>query len=232
MNLINNTISIVIPFFNEEKTLEQAFNNIYELKFADQIILVNDGSTDNSLKIANNLTRNNSNVDLISVSENSGKGNAIQVALKQVRCNVVGIFDADLEYSASDLLALYGILKDQNFDFILGSRFIGKRQRRNIYSRTYFANKFLSWLFSVVHKNKITDIATCLKIFRIKILENVNLENQDFSIEVELVSKLLKNTNNYCEIPISYTGRTYSEGKKIKFIDGFKYIYAIFKFSI
>ena len=231
MNLINNTIAIIIPFFNEEKTLEKAFNNIYELKFADQIILVNDGSTDNSLNIANDLIRDNTIADLITITKNSGKGNAIQAALKQVGCSVVGVYDADLEYSASDLLALYEKLKEQNLDFILGSRFIGKRERRNIYSRTYFANKFLSLLFSVVHKNKITDIATCLKIFRKKILENVNLEKKDFSIEVELVSKFLKNTNNYCEIPISYAGRTYSEGKKIKFIDGFKYIYAIFKFS-
>ena len=127
-------------------------------------------------------------------------------------------------------MLLYEEFKFKNLDLILGSRFIGNKKRKNIYLRTYFANKFLSYFFSLVNKNKITDIATCLKIFKKELLINETLKMRDFSIEIELVSKILKKTNNYLELPISYEGRTYSQGKKIKFIDGFKYINAIIKF--
>ena len=230
MTLPKNKISVIIPFYNEENTLNSVFNNLVKLSFIDQIILVNDGSTDDSLNIAKEISEKHSFVDLVSTSRNLGKGEAVKQGLFHSRYSNIGIFDADLEYSAEDLMLLYEEFKFKNLDLILGSRFIGNKKRKNIYLRTYFANKFLSYFFSLVNKNKITDIATCLKIFKKELLINETLKMRDFSIEIELVSKILKKTNNYLELPISYEGRTYSQGKKIKFIDGFKYINAIIKF--
>ena len=109
--------------------------------------------------------------------------------------------------------------------------FLGSVIRKNIYFRTLYANKFLSLLFTYVYKNKITDIAVCLKVFKKEIIKSIDFEKDDFAIEVELIAKVLSKTNKYKEIPISYKGRSYKEGKKIKLVDGFKYILAIFRYK-
>ena len=107
----------------------------------------------------------------------------------------------------------------------------GERERSNIYLRTYFANKFLSYLFSNIYKVKITDIATCLKLFKKEVIEGINFEQNDFSIEVELIARVTSKTKKFKELPISYKARSYHDGKKIKFSDGLKYIFAIFKYK-
>ena len=145
--------------------------------------------------------------------------------------DVIAIYDADLEYSALDLSKLIECIRNKNLDFVCGSRFIGNEIRKNIYFRTLYANKFLSLLFTYVYKNKITDIAVCLKVFKKEIIKSIDFEKDDFAIEVELIAKVLSKTNKYKEIPISYKGRSYKEGKKIKLVDGFKYILAIFRYK-
>ena len=115
---------------------------------------------------------------------------------------------------------------------ILGSRFIGNKDRKNRYSRTFYANKFLSLFFSIVFQKKISDIATCYKILPTKVFKNFELKEKGFSIEIELLSKYLKTNNSIIEHPISYEGRTYEDGKKIKTSDGFFYLFNTIKYRI
>ena len=230
MKFSDKTISLVIPFYNEENTLEESILQLISQDFVTEIILVNDGSNDRSLSIASKLIEDYPYIKLLNHSKNSGKGSAIKGGFKHVTKDIVGVFDADLEYSPEDVKKLYEIIKLKELDFIIGSRFIGNETRDNIYLRTLYANKFLSFLFSYVYKNKITDIATCLKLFKKEIIEEIEIEKNGFSSEIELLAKVLKKTTHYEETPISYKGRTYAEGKKIKFIDGLKWIIAIYKY--
>lgn len=226
-----NLSSIIVPFFNEEATLEKSVFKLVNEKFNKEIILVNDGSTDKSKDIASNLEQKYDSIRLINFKENRGKGFAVKTGMQESSGDIVGIFDADLEYSTEDLNDLIEFIRKENTDFVCGSRFIGNKDRKNIYLRTFIANKLMSLLFSYVYKNKITDVATCLKVFKREIIENINIEKDDFSIEIELIAKVISQTSNFKEIPISYNGRSYADGKKIKFLDGFKYIFAIFKFK-
>ena len=223
--------SIIVPFYNEEKLLEQSVIDLIKEDFNKEIILVNDGSVDNSKNIALNLQASYENIILLDSEENKGKGHAVQLGFKRAAGDIVGIYDADQEYSASDLKKLVDCIQTDDLDYICGSRFIGERERSNIYLRTYFANKFLSYLFSNIYKVKITDIATCLKLFKKEVIEGINFEKNDFSIEVELIARVTVKTKKFKELPISYKARSYQDGKKIKFIDGLKYIFAIFKYK-
>jgi len=222
--------SIIVPFFNEENTLDMVARNLIDTMPNAEIVLVNDGSIDNSPSIAKALSHEFENIKLFSTNKNIGKGGAIKLGFEKSRSTYIGIFDADLEYSTKDLETIFEILEDQELDVVCGSRFIGNIKRNNLYRRTFIANKFLSFLFSILNGTKVTDVATCLKAFKRSVYEGINLESQGFNIEVELLAKLLKKTSNYSEVPINYSARSYSEGKKIKLKDGFKYIIAIFKY--
>ena len=231
--IVNNqkkTISIIVPFFNEQETIKEVILSLISQNFINKIILVNDGSTDNSLNIAKALKNEFKNIQLISNDKNYGKGYAIQSGIKLVNTELIGIFDADLEYSSVDLKNIYEYIQSKDYDFVCGSRFLGEMSRKNIYLRTYLANQFLSRLFSITYKNKITDVATCLKVFKTNLINEVILTENGFAIEIELLAKCIKKSSKYFEVPITYNGRTYKEGKKIKFIDGIRYIFAIFKY--
>lgn len=223
--------SIIVPFYNEEILLEQSVQDLVKEDFLKEIILVNDGSSDSSKTIALNLEEKYENITLIDSKENKGKGFAVQLGLQNATGDLVGIYDADQEYSVFDLKRLVDCVRNEDIDYACGSRFIGNLERNNIYLRTFIANKFLSYLFSYVHKVKVTDIATCLKVFKTDVLSEFNFEKNDFSIEVELIAKVSSKTKKYKELPVSYVGRSYQDGKKIKFIDGLKYIFAIFKYK-
>ena len=220
-----------MPFFNEENTLEIAVTNLVNEDFASEIILVNDGSNDKSYEIASSLQNKHEFVKLIESKENKGKGHALKLGINVASKKYIGVLDADLEYSPNDLKNLFKEIDINNLDIVCGSRFIGDFKRDNIYVRTYLANKFLSMFFSIIHREKVTDIATCLKVFRKTLFDSIDLKANGFSIEVEILAKTLSKSDNFKEFPISYTARSYEEGKKIKLIDGFRYIYSILKFK-
>lgn len=220
-----------MPFFNEENTLEIAVTNLVNEDFASEIILVNDGSNDKSYEIATSLQNKHEFIKLIESKENIGKGHALKLGINEASKKYIGVLDADLEYSPNDLKNLFREIDINNFDIVCGSRFIGDYMRNNIYVRTYLANKFLSMFFSIIHKEKVTDIATCLKVFRKSLFDSIDLKANGFSIEVEILAKTLAKSDNFKEFPISYTARSYEDGKKIKLIDGFRYIYSILKFK-
>ena len=220
-----------MPFFNEENTLEIAVTNLVNEDFASEIILVNDGSNDKSYEIASSLQNKHKFIKLIESKENKGKGHALKLGINVASKKFIGVLDADLEYSPNDLKNLFKEIDINNLDIVCGSRFIGDFKRDNIYVRTYLANKFLSMFFSIIHREKVTDIATCLKVFRKTLFDSIDLKANGFSIEVEILAKTLSKSDNFKEFPISYTARSYEEGKKIKLIDGFRYIYSILKFK-
>ena len=220
-----------MPFFNEENTLEIAVTNLVNEDFASEIILVNDGSNDKSYEIATSLQNKHEFIKLIESKENKGKGHALKLGINVASKKFIGVLDADLEYSPNDLKNLFQEIDINNLDIVCGSRFIGDFKRDNIYVRTYLANKFLSMFFSIIHREKVTDIATCLKVFRKTLFDSIDLKANGFSIEVEILAKTLAKSKNFKEFPISYKARSYEEGKKIKLIDGFRYIYSILKFK-
>ena len=212
-------------------TLEIAVTNLVNEDFASEIILVNDGSNDKSYEIATSLQNKHEFIKLIESKENKGKGHALKLGINVASKKFIGVLDADLEYSPNDLKNLFQEIDINNLDIVCGSRFIGDFKRDNIYVRTYLANKFLSMFFSIIHREKVTDIATCLKVFRKTLFDSIDLKANGFSIEVEILAKTLSKSDNFKEFPISYTARSYEEGKKIKLIDGFRYIYSILKFK-
>ena len=229
--MTDSDYTVIMPFFNEENTLEIAVTNLVKEDFASEIILVNDGSNDKSYEIASRLQNKHEFVKLIESKENKGKGHALKLGINVASKKYIGVLDADLEYSPNDLKNLFQEIDINNLDIVCGSRFIGDFKRDNIYVRTYLANKFLSMFFSIIHREKVTDIATCLKVFRKTLFDSIDLKANGFSIEVEILAKTLSKSDNFKEFPISYTARSYEEGKKIKLIDGFRYIYSIIRYS-
>ena len=229
--MTDSDYTVIMPFFNEENTLEIAVTNLVNEDFESEIILVNDGSNDKSYEIASSLQNKHKFIKLIESKENKGKGHALKLGINVASKKYIGVLDADLEYSPNDLKNLFQEIDINNLDIVCGSRFIGDFKRDNIYVRTYLANKFLSMFFSIIHREKVTDIATCLKVFRKTLFDSIDLKANGFSIEVEILAKTLSKSDNFKEFPISYTARSYEEGKKIKLIDGFRYIYSILKFK-
>lgn len=226
------SLTILVPFFNEEILLEKSVQRLIDTNLKiEKIILINDGSTDSSLNIASEIASKFSYVEVINNLLNQGKGSALSSAFSQVTTSHIAIHDADLEYNPEDFKEMIAKSKESKSSLILGSRFIGKRKRNNIYLRTYLANKFLSFLFSLLYTVKVTDVASCYKLFPSHLYKDNKLKEKGFSIEIEMLSKFVKSGSSVVEVPISYEGRSYDEGKKIKFSDGFKYIYAIFIFK-
>jgi len=227
---MKNSLAVIVPFFNEEKTIELSLRRLLKIDIVQQIICVNDCSLDKSLKIVEEIKNEDSRIEIISNKVNSGKGHAIISAKKYVITSHVAIHDADLEYFPDDLASMWEKVEKNTDSLILGSRFIGSRVRKNIYKRTYIANKLMSLFFSFVNFYKVSDVATCYKLFPNKFLQSINIHEKGFSIEIELLSKFLKFNRSIFEVPIKYEGRSYSEGKKIKSKDGILYLINTIKY--
>ena len=225
-------LTAIVPFLNEEKYLKDSVEALINYEFISEILLVNDGSTDKSYEIACKLSNNYKKIKLKNLTETKGKGFAINSVKNLISSTHIIIHDADLEYDPKDIINLFELAKENPTALIIGSRFIGNKTRKNIYRRTRIANILLSKIFSLVNKVQVSDIATCYKLFPSEFFIKNEFKEKGFTIEVEILSKYLKNYPNalITEVPISYTGRTYQEGKKIKLIDGFRYLIAIFKF--
>ena len=222
------SLTVIVPVFNEEQTVRESLSRLDAVDIVSKIIIVDDCSSDNSNLLIQEFIQDKSKYLLLKTNNNSGKGKAIEIAQEYIDTDYVAIHDADLEYYPEDFYNMYEKIDKNNL--FLGSRFIGNDKRDNLYIRTYLANKLLSKLFSIIYRKKVTDIATCLKVFKKDIFKELILESNGFEIEVELLAKALKKSNKYDEIPIKYSARSYKDGKKIKFSDGFKYLSAMFKY--
>ena len=225
------SLTVIVPFFNEQKTLKNSVLNLIREEVASEIILVDDFSSDSSYQIAKDLSKKYSIIKLLKKPENEGKGSAVIYAKEWVKSTHVIVHDADLEYSPSDIASLFNISKKYPDALILGSRTQGVKSRKKIYKSLVIINKFFAIFFSILNNYKISDIATCYMLVPTEFLKKQINAEKGFGIEVEILSKFLKYHNQIIEFPISYNSRRYADGKKIKITDGLVIFYKIISYS-
>ena len=223
-------LSVIIPFFNEKEFLLDSVNRVLKTGIAHQIFLSDDFSNDGSEIIAKKLSEEYEFITHIRSDKNKGKGSALNNVKKYIETSHVVIHDADLEYFPSDIVEMFEVSKDNPECLVLGTRFTGEKERKNVYFRTGLANRVMSLFFSVVNFTRITDVASCYKLMPTQFFQSISLKEKGFSVEIEILSKFLKTNNKIKEVPIKYEGRTYSEGKKIKTLDGFLYLFNTLKY--
>ncbi len=223
-------VSVLVPLYNEEKTVGLVINKLLVLDFIYEIVIVDDGSTDGSAEIISSYQ--DARIKFFQLEKNSGKTAAINYAFKKATGDIWVIQDADLEYDPDELIdVLDPIIKDQA-DVVYGSRFLVKKASRVLYFYHYLANKFLTFCSNLLTNLNMTDIETCYKAFRAPILKGINLRSKGFGMEVEITAIISKIPLSIYEVPISYYGRTYEEGKKIGIKDGIMAIYYIFFYNL
>lgn len=221
--------SVIIPVFNEKKTLPQILEKVQKTK-PREIIIVDDGSTDGTEEFLKNYSA--PNVKIIRHEINCGKGAAVQTAIKNATQDVILIQDADLEYDPNEYERLLQPIFDGQADVVYGSRFVGSSPHRVMFFHHYLGNKLITVLTNLFANLNLTDIETCFKAFRKETLNSISLEEKDFRFEPEVTIKLGKKNWRFYEVGISYYGRSYEEGKKIRWTDGLKAVYAILKYGL
>ena len=224
-------LGVIVPFYNEELFLSESVDRLIKQKIFHQIVLVDDCSTDSSLDIARNLSKNFDNISTVSTGRNSGKGAAVIKGLEYIDSTHVIIHDADLEYFPEDIPEMFAQASLNSNSLILGSRTIGDKKRSSIYKRTYFVQKAFSLLFRALNGKFVSDIASCYWLIETETLRDLNLVEKGFSIEIEVLSKVINRGMNIVEIPIRYDARSYEEGKKIKTSDAIQILFKIVLFS-
>jgi glycosyltransferase involved in cell wall biosynthesis len=224
-------LTVIIPVFNEEKTIKVVMENVKKQKIVGQIIIVDDGSTDNSPEIIRNLK---SNTDLVKIyhENNQGKGASINSAKKYISKPFVIIQDADLEYNPDEYNKMLSPIIDGKADVVYGSRFQTGEYRRVLYFWHYIANKLLTLSSNIFTNLNLSDMETCYKAMKSSLLIKLKLQEKRFGFEPEITAKLAAQNSIFYEVSISYSGRTYVDGKKIKLKDAFRAIYCIIKYNI
>jgi glycosyltransferase involved in cell wall biosynthesis len=227
-------LSVVIPCFNEEQTLRACLENLFDIadeNLSLEIIIVDDCSTDQSFSIATELVENYSEIKLLRHERNRGKGAALRSGFAKATGDFVAVQDADLEYDPTDLKRLLIPLINDNADVVLGSRFLSTGAHRVLYFWHYMGNRFLTFLSNMFTDLNLTDMEACYKVFRRDVLQSINIEENGFGFEPEIVAKVAHMRLRIYEMGISYHGRTYDEGKKIGLKDGFRALYCIFRYN-
>ncbi len=230
----NVKLSIVIPCYNEERTLAKCVEIVADIaddKLSLEIIIVDDSSTDNSYSIAQELSSKYSEIKLVKHEKNKGKGAALRSGFQKATGDFVAVQDADLEYKPEELRKLLIPLVNGEADVVLGSRFLSPGAHRVLYFWHSVGNKFLTLLSNMFTDLNLTDMETCYKVFRRDVIQSVNIEENRFGFEPEIVAKLSQMRLRIYEMGISYFGRTYEEGKKIGAKDGFRALYCIFHYN-
>ena len=224
-------LSIIIPCFNEEKTLEKIVTKVLNFKtLVKEIIIVDDYSIDNSRAIIKKISKENEEVKFFFKDKNEGKGSAIRKGFEISTGDILLIQDADLEYDPSDYDKLIQPFIEADADVVYGSRFLGGKYVRLHFFWHYIANKILTLITNIVTNLNMTDMETGYKLIKKNAIDSITLKENSFSIEPELTVKLAKKGYIFYEVPISYRGRSYAEGKKITMKDAFIAIFCIIKY--
>jgi glycosyltransferase involved in cell wall biosynthesis len=215
--LTNPLVSVVMPAYNEIDTIEEIIRRVLAVPLRIELIVVDDGSTDGTREVLNRLQRER-NFNVILQAKNGGKGSALRAGFARVTGDIVIIQDADLEYSPEEYPALIELICAGRADVVYGSRFLG-RHRVFLFTH-YLGNKLLTVLTNVLYNTILTDMETCFKVMRVEVLRSFVLRSNGFGIEPEITAKIFKRRYRVYEIPITYDGRGYDEGKKITWRDG------------
>jgi glycosyltransferase involved in cell wall biosynthesis len=225
------TLSVIMPAFNEEATIERAVRRLHEVPLRLEIIGVNDCSTDRTGELLERLGRQGLLHRVIHQERNAGKGAAVRAALQVATGHVVVVQDADLEYDPAELPNLLDPIRLGKADAVFGSRFQGG-PRRVLYFWHSVGNRLLTLLSNMLTDLNLTDMETCYKMVRADLIKSLPLVSNRFGLEVELTARLARARARVWEIPISYSGRTYAEGKKIDWRDGIAALWHIVRFNL
>jgi len=225
-------LSVVMPVYNEEQTLREIVARVLAQPYDIELILVDDCSRDATPKIMAELQREHPQVRCFRHETNQGKGGALATGFKQVTGDVVVIQDADLEYDPSDYKVLLRPIEQGKADVVFGSRFLGGPYVRVHMFWHFVGNRFLTLLSNMFTNINLTDMETCYKVFRRPFADRLDIQSRTFAVEPELTAKVAKLRARIYEVPISYSGRDYSEGKKIGPKDAVIALFAILRWSL
>ncbi|MBU0765041.1 MAG: glycosyltransferase family 2 protein [Bacteroidetes bacterium] len=232
-------LSIVIPVYNEEKTISKILDKVLEVILPEaigkQIVIINDCSTDKTRRVIEEYVSSHPDIEMIVFhqNKNQGKGAAIHKGIELATGDFLMIQDADLEYDPREYNLLLRPVTEGLADVVYGSRFLGSHPRRILFFWHSVGNRFLTFLSNMFNNLNLTDMETCYKLFRMEIIKGINLKEKRFGFEPEVTAKVsrIKGLRLY-EVGISYYGRTFEEGKKINWKDGFHAIFCIIKYSL
>jgi glycosyltransferase involved in cell wall biosynthesis len=222
------TLSVIIPVYNEISTLKTILERVQATGLADEILIVNDGSTDGSRELMDSFAGHNG-IRVIHLAKNLGKGGAVREGIQAATCDVVLIQDADLEYDPRDYPALLKPIQEGKADVVYGSRFLGGPHRVTMFWHM-LANKILTLWTNILYDTILSDMETGYKVFRREILQGIKLRANRFDFEPEFTAKILKQKAHVFEVPISFNPRSYAEGKKIGLLDAFEAVWVLFKY--
>lgn len=227
-------LSIIIPVYNEAATLETVVNRVREVSLPEglerELVIIDDASTDGTLEVLETLAEQYPDIAILKHPTNRGKGAALRTGLTQASGDILLIQDADLEYEPREYPVLLAPILEGKADVVYGSRFIGGGAHRVLYFWHSVGNQFITLLSNMFTNINLTDVEVCYKVFRQEVIESVSLKEDRFGFEIEVTAKVARGDWRIYEVPISYYGRPYSEGKKITWKDGFRALWCIVKY--
>jgi glycosyltransferase involved in cell wall biosynthesis len=225
--LVDPLLSVVMPAYNERETIEEIVRRVLAVPLRTQLIIVDDGSTDGTRDILQRLA-GELPITVIFQPSNGGKGAALRRGFQEVTGDLVVIQDADLEYSPEEFPELIELICQGRADVVYGSRFLG---RHRVFMFTHYAgNCLLTFITNVLYNTMLTDMETCYKVMRTEVLRSMTLDANGFGIEPELTAKIFKRHYRVYEVPITYDGRGYEDGKKITWRDGIVALWVLLKY--
>lgn len=220
-------LSVIVPVYNEQDTVDLVLKKLAKERIVNEIIVVDDGSTDSTWK---KIKKVKSKKIQAFQKENGGKGSAVRCGLKKVTGDYVLIQDADLEYDPADIKYLVEATKKDKVEVVYGSRFIGPHSNLLFWHRV--GNSLLNFFVNILYNTTLSDMETCYKLVPVDLIKSLDLKANKFDLEPEITCKILRKKVNIFEVPISYVGRSFEEGKKITWKDGFGAFWVIVKLKI
>ena len=225
--LVDPLLSVVMPVYNERRTIHEIVRRVLAVPLRIELIVVDDGSEDGTRDMLSALAATLP-IKLVLQPANAGKGAALRRGFQEVTGDIVVIQDADLEYSPEEFPQLIELICQGRADVVYGSRFVG---RHRVFLFTHYAgNRFLTFVTNVLYNTMLSDMETCYKVMRTEVVRSMTLRSDGFGIEPELTAKIFKRHYRVYEVPITYDGRGYEEGKKITWLDGFVALWVLIKY--